>query len=98
MVNDQSLANKYAVHDMKNMSIKLVIDVHSNEGNYPKTRFLFIPMTSEKAENIALIIKNQTNWLTIYSAPEPTSPPYVIIPLIKSGVPSMIYETYLRIQ
>lgn len=92
--NGQSLANTYAVPDIKKMSIKLVIDVHSNEGNYQEKRFLFVPMDSEKGEKIAGEIKNQTNWLTIYSPPDPTSPSYITIPLIKSGIPSMIYETY----
>lgn len=92
--NGQSLANTIAVPDIEKMSIKLVIDVHSNEGNYQEKRFLFIPMDSEKSEKIAGEIKNQTNWLTIYSPPNPTSPSYITIPLIKSGIPSMIYETY----
>lgn len=92
--NGQSLANKYAVPDIKNMSIDLVIDVHSNEGNYQKKWFIFIPKKSQKAEIAAYKIKNQTNWLTIYSPPNPTSPSYVTIPLIESGIPSMIYETY----
>ncbi|BDZ68282.1 hypothetical protein [Methanobacterium ferruginis] len=90
----QLLANNYVVPDIENMSIDLVIDVHSNEGNYQKTRFLFIPEYSEKSEMIALAIKNQTNWLTIYSPPNPTSPAYVTIPLIEAGIPSLIYETY----
>jgi hypothetical protein len=90
----QSLAYNYAVPDIKNMSMGLVIDVHSNEGNYQETKFLFIPQQSEKAESAALLIKNQTNWLTIYSPPNPTSPSYITIPLIKSEIPSIIYETY----
>jgi hypothetical protein len=92
--NGQLLANKYVVPDIKNITPNLVIDVHSNEGNYQVRRFLFIPQKSEKAENAALALKNKTNWLTIYSPPEPTSPVYVTIPLIDVGIPSMIYETY----
>ncbi|AUB59876.1 hypothetical protein DSECCO2_390820 [anaerobic digester metagenome] len=92
--NGQNLANKYAIPNIKNNSIKLVIDVHSNEGNYKVRKFLFIPASSEKALKIAGEIKNKTNWLTIYSPPEPTSPSYVTIPLIQAGIPAMIYETY----
>lgn len=92
--NGQNLANRYAIPDIKNQSIKLVIDVHSNEGNYQLTKFLFIPKQSAKTEKIALQIKNQTNWLNIYSPPDPTSPQFVTIPLLNSGIPSMIYETY----
>lgn len=90
----QQLASTYAVPDIENNSIKLAVDVHSNEGHYQQRWFLFVPASSEKAENIALQIKNQINWLTIYSPPDPTSPSYVTIPLIKAGIPSLIYETY----
>ena len=92
--NGQNLANRYAIPIIKNDSIKLVIDVHSNEGNYKEKKFLFIPASSEKTQKIAAEIKNKTNWLTIYSPPEPTSPSYVTIPLIQAGIPAMIYETY----
>ena len=95
-LNGEKLANQYAVPDIKNMSIDLVIDVHSNEANggYQEIKFLYIPQKSEKAEKVALEITNQIKWLTIYSPPNPTSPAYVTIPLIKSGIPSIIYETY----
>ncbi len=92
--NGQNLAQQYAVPDIKNNSIKLAIDVHSNEGNWQEKWFLYIPASSLKAEKIAQIIKNNTNWLTIYTPPNPTSPIYVTIPLIEAGIPSIIYETY----
>jgi len=92
--NGQQLANNYAVPYVKNSSIDLVVDVHSNEGNYQEKWFLFVPGQSEKAESIAYTIKNETNWLTVYSPPNPTSPAYVTIPLIQAGVPAIIYETY----
>ncbi|OPX57853.1 MAG: hypothetical protein A4E25_01934 [Methanobacterium sp. PtaB.Bin024] len=94
--NGQLLASQYVVPDIKNMSMDFVIDVHSNEdnGGYQYTRFLYIPQKSEKAENAALQIKSQANWLVIYSPPSPTSPAYVTIPLIEAGIPSIIYETY----
>jgi len=94
--NGQLLAYKYVVPDIKKMSADLVIDVHSNEGKggYQKIRFLYIPQNLPKTEKLALEIKNQTKWLSIYTPPSPTSPNYVTIPLIKAGIPSMLYETY----
>lgn len=92
--NGQALAYNYVVPDVKNSSIDLAIDVHSNEGNYQEKWFLFIPGQSEKAESIAYAIKNETNWLTVYSPPNPTSPAYVTLPLIQAGIPAIIYETY----
>ena len=92
--NGQSLAYNYVVPDVKNSSMDLAMDVHSNEGNYQEKWFLFVPGQFEKAEAIAHILKNQTNWLTVYSPPNPTSPAYVTLPLIQAGVPAIIYETY----
>lgn len=92
--NGQQLAYNYAVPYVKNSSMDLVVDVHSNEGNYQEKWFLFVPGQSEKAESIAYTIKNETNWLTVYSPPNPTSPAYVTIPLIQAGIPAIIYETY----
>nr|WP_319374032.1 hypothetical protein [uncultured Methanobacterium sp.] len=92
--NGQALAYNYVVPDVKNSSIDLAVDVHSNEGNYQERWFFFVPGQSEKAESIAYTIKNGTNWLTVYSPPNPTSPAYVTLPLIQAGVPAIIYETY----
>jgi len=71
-----------------------VIDVHSNRGTYAVERFLFVPCDSTKANLIANMIKNKTNWLTIYTPPTSTSAEYVTIPLNKASIPSIIYETY----
>lgn len=92
--NGQSLAYNFVVPDVKNSSIDLAVDAHSNEGNYQEKWFLFVPGQSEKAESIAYALKSETNWLTVYSPPNPTSPAYVTIPLIQAGVPAIIYETY----
>ncbi|MBC7101332.1 MAG: hypothetical protein H5T40_06875 [Methanobacteriales archaeon] len=93
-LNGQLLANQYVVPDAKKMLPKLVIDVHSNKGNYFVNNFLFVPYTSTEANRIANMIKDKTSWLTIYTPPTSTSATYVTIPLIKAGIPSIIYETY----
>ena len=41
-------------------------------------------------------ISRKINWLTYYVPPNPTSPEYLTIPLINSGIPSVIYETYSK--
>lgn len=93
--NGQKLAFQYAVPDIKNQHFQLVVDVHSNIGNYSEKRFLFIPQEGTAARSIALNITNKISWLVIYSPPEPSSPSYVTIPLIESGTPAILYETYL---
>lgn len=92
--NGQKIANQYLVPDIKNKNFDLVIDVHSNRGNYERRRFVSVPAGSAPAENIASQLVQKLNWLIIYDPPNPTSPEYVTIPLIKSGIPAIIYETY----
>ena len=92
--NGQKLANQYLVPDIKKQNFDLVIDVHSNRGNYERRRFVSVPAGSTTAENVASQLVQRLNWLTIYDPPNPTSPEYVTIPLIKSGIPAIIYETY----
>ncbi len=93
--NGEKLANQYVVPDIRNKNFDLVIDVHSNQGNYEKRRFLSVPAGSATAEKVASQLVQRLNWLSIYDPPNPTSPEYVTIPLIKSGIPAIIYETYL---
>lgn len=93
-MNGQLLANKYVVADIKKENFDLVIDVHSNKGGWEKTWFIFSPIKGDYSETIAQNIKNNISWLTYYNPPNPTSPEYVTIPLIKSGIPAIIYEIY----
>ncbi|BAW30712.1 MAG TPA: pseudomurein-binding repeat-containing protein [Methanothermobacter sp.] len=92
--NGELLASQYAVPDIKKMLPNLVIDVHSNKGGYSEKNFLFVPYNSTEANEIANMITSKTSWLTIYTPPTSTSAEYVTIPLIKAGIPAIIYETY----
>lgn len=96
-INGQILANKYAVPDIKRNDYNLVVDVHSNRGYYEEKLFVFSPIKQSESERIALQIKNRIPWLSYYVPPllsEPTSGPYVTVPLIKSGIPAIVYEVY----
>ncbi len=100
-INGQLLANKYVVPDIKRNKFKLVIDVHSNRGKdtgYKESRFLSVPVKSSKSKLIASEIITKIPWLVYYVPPNekgPKSPKYVTIPLITSGTPSIVYETYM---
>ena len=93
--NGQKLANQYIVPDIQKQGFNLAIDIHSNRGKYQRKRFIYVPLTSQSSETTASQMVNQINWLTIYDPPNPTSTSYVTIPLIKSGIPSIVYETYM---
>jgi hypothetical protein len=97
-MHGQQLARDYAVPDLVNREFDLVIDVHSNRGYYAEKRFIAVPITDLNSEKSAGAIVDKIPWLKFYipSAEKgPTSGPYVSIPLIESGTPTMVYETYL---
>ena len=93
-MNGQLLANKFVVPDIEKQNFQLVVDVHSNVGNWAETRFIFSPVDGTKAESIGMNIKSKLPWLSYYIPPDPTSPAYVTIPLINAGTPAIVYETY----
>jgi hypothetical protein len=95
-LNGQILANEYAVPDIISQKFDLTIDVHSNVGNWKENQFIFSPVKGSSSEDIAMKINNKICWLTYYVPPNPTSTSYVTIPLIKAGIPAIIYETYVK--
>ena len=97
-INGQLLAYNYVLPDIRNKNMSLVVDVHSNRGFYKEKRFISVPVSDKVSENIAFLIINKLVWLVFYIPPaenSPTSGPYVTIPLIKSGIPAFVYETYM---
>jgi len=93
--NGQLLARDYVVPDAINQKFQLVIDVHRNAGSWKENIFIFAPANGT-SESIGMEISRNIPWLKYYVPPNPTSPPYLTIPLIKSGVPSVVYETYSK--
>jgi hypothetical protein len=91
--NGQTLAYEYAIPDIKE-KYHLALDIHSNRGNWDETLFIFVPHEDERSNVIAQELVNNISWMIYYYPPNPTSPNDVTVPLIKSGVPSIIYETY----
>jgi hypothetical protein len=97
-INGQLLASKFAVPDIISKNFSLAVDIHSNRGLYREKRFIAVPVNDQAPESIADKIINKISWLVFYAPPaekDPTSGPYVTIPLIKSGVPAIVYETYM---
>ncbi len=97
-INGQNLFYKYALPDIIAKNASLAVDVHSNRGYYQEIRFVDVPVDDSLSKSYALEMVNKTSWLTYYVPPAesgPTSGPFVSIPLIESGTPTMVYETYL---
>ena len=93
-MNGQLMANKYVVPDIINNSYQLAVDVHSSNGSYSVERFVFVPIYENKSITIAQDLDNSISWLTYYYPSIVSRPEYVTIPLIESGIPSIVYETY----
>jgi len=99
-MNGQLLAQKYILPNIKLNKYNLVIDVHSNKGtknggSYQKTNFIFAPKNSTSSKLIANKIINKISGLCYYYPSSQTSPPYCTEPLVKAGIKTIVYETYL---
>lgn len=94
-MNGQLLANEFVVPNINNQNYNLVVDIHSNEGNYKEKWFIFAPMEDKNSKSYALKIVNNISGLVYYNPPSQTSPKYVTIPIINTGKPALVYETYL---
>jgi len=98
-MNGQLLANEFVVPDATSKDYNLAVDIHSNQGtnggSYKETNFIFAPLNDPTSKVFADDIIAKIPPL-VYYYPEPqTSPSYVTIPIIKSGTPAIIYETYM---
>lgn len=97
-MNGQILASNYVLPDIEKDNFQLVIDVHSNRGSadlYDESWFLNVPFESEKTLKLTREIMAKIPGLAYYDPPEPTSPYFITIPLLKEGVPTIIYEEYV---
>ncbi|MDR1820263.1 MAG: hypothetical protein LBR15_08485 [Methanobrevibacter sp.] len=95
-MHGQVLGQKFVVPNITKENYSLVMDIHSNEAasGYAKTDSLFAPDNSSDSKNIAEKIIANTNKTLIYFYPEPqTSPKFVTVPIIRSGIPAIIFES-----
>ena len=97
-MNGQLLAWEFVVPDIAQNNFNLAVDVHSNRGgNFQKENFVYVPKNETKSMFDANNLINEIPWIVYYVPPEepgPKSPSYVTIPLINSGTPAVIYESY----
>ena len=91
----QLLGRDYVVPETIKNNYSLVVDVHSNQGGaYVITNFAFAPAQDNVSKAIATKIINDNPGLKEYFPASQTSPPYVTLPIQKSGTPTVLYETY----
>jgi hypothetical protein len=93
----QLLGHDYVVPDIIKKNYTMVLDIHSNVGSsgYTTKDFVFAPLNNSRSKKIAEDIVSESKSL-IYFYPEPqTSPSFVTIPIINSGIPAIISESYV---
>ncbi|MDR3063226.1 MAG: hypothetical protein LBU40_03690 [Methanobrevibacter sp.] len=96
--NGQLLAQEFLVPDIVKKNYSMAIDFHGHRAVYVEDNFIISPLNDNKSTEIAKdIIKNISGLELLNFVPatdgHPTSPNYVSIPILKSGIPSLIYET-----
>ena len=93
-MNGQLLSNKYVVSDIARENFCLAVDVHGTDGEYSKRVFLFTPIPKGCSLDIAHNLTSSIEGVPYYTAPTPSSTVYTTVPLIKKGIPSIIYESF----
>lgn len=93
-MNGQLLAQNYIVPDAIDKNLSLVVDVHSNQGNWDENQFIFSPNQMDVSKDYANQVVRDIGFSTYYIPPNPTSTDYLTLPLIEGGVPAFIYEEF----
>jgi hypothetical protein len=97
-MNGQLLAQQFIVPDVSSENPMLVVDNHENRGStsgYTYSRFLYPISSSEITKLYTNQIISSMTFLKVYSPQNPTSTPYVTVPIANKGIPTIIYETYM---
>ena len=95
----QLLAKEYVAGHIIDNEYDFFVDVHSNKGTrgpgkYEKTNFIFAPGFDDKSEKYMNIILSEWKKLEYYAPEYRTSPEYITVPTSKSGIPTIVYETF----
>lgn len=97
-INGQLLAQKFIVPDVSQYKPILLMDIHENkwkDSGYKYGRFLYLIKPTNLTNAYANYIKSKITFLVSYTPPNPTSPPYMAIPIANKWIPVIIYENYL---
>ena len=98
-MNGQLLAQEFIAPHIINGDYAFVADIHSNKGlvgpgGYEETRFLFAPGFDDESTKYLNILLSKINDLVYYAPEYRTSPEFTTIPIVESGIPTIVYETF----
>ena len=98
-MDGQLLAQELVAPHIIDNKYDFFADIHSNKGlkgpgTYEKTNFIFAPGFDDDSTNYLNVLLNEIEELVYYAPEYRTSPPYITIPVVESGIPTIVYETY----
>lgn len=98
-MDGQLLAQEFVAPHIINESYDFFVDIHSNKGlngpgSYEITNFLFAPGFDEESTKYLEILLSEIDELVYYAPEYRTSPDFITVPVQKSGIPTLVYETY----
>ena len=98
-MDGQLLAKEFVAPHIISGHYQFFVDIHSNKGlvgpgKYEKTNFIFAPGFDEESESFMKELLNKIPELDYYAPEYRTSPEYITIPVVRSGVPTIVYETF----
>ena len=98
-MDGQLLAQEFVAPHIIENDYDFFADIHSNKGlkgpgTYKKTNFVFAPGFDDESTNILNVLLEKISELVYYAPEYRTSPPYITLPVVESGIPTIVYETY----
>jgi len=98
-MDGQLLAQEFVAPHIIDNDYDFFVDIHSNKGQrgpgkYEKTNFIFAPGFDEKSSQYMNILLDRIKELCYYAPEYRTSPEYITIPVVNSGIPTIVYETF----
>ena len=98
-MDGQLLASDFIAPHVIGGNYSFVVDVHSNKGlvgpgKYEETNFIFAPGFDDESTRYLNILLSGIGDLVYYAPEYRTSPEFITIPIVESGVPTIVYETF----
>ena len=98
-MDGQLLAQEFVAPHIIDNDYDFFVDIHSNKGQrgpgkYEKTNFIFAPGFDEKSSQYMNILLDRIKELCYYAPEYRTSPEYITRPVVNSGIPTIVYETF----
>ena len=59
-----------------------------------KLKVIFAPGFDDESSNYLKVLLDKIDELVYYAPEYRTSPPYITIPVVESGIPTIVYETF----